>query len=113
MHVADGVDVDQESDPGDDEQHDDRERVELKGDVRADAARVEPVVDDIDDPLAVRVGGAILKNRDRPEHRRAERSENGHRGDERLPRALSEQSVHHEAGEREDGDEPEGIQHAR
>ena len=42
-HVADGVDVDQKSDSGDDQQHDQRKLIEIESEVGAEAAGANPV----------------------------------------------------------------------
>ena len=45
-HVADGVDVDQEADAGDDQQHDERELIEHEGEVARKRAGRDPRADD-------------------------------------------------------------------
>ena len=44
-HVADGVDVDEEADAGDDQQHDQRKLVEDEAEVDVEGADVDPVAD--------------------------------------------------------------------
>jgi hypothetical protein len=111
MHVADGVDVNQETDPRHHHQHDDGKRIELERDVGADAARAEPLIDDIQVPLAVMVLAYVLEDGDGAENRGAEGGGQGDGGDEPLAGAFAEQAVQQKAGERRNGDEPEGVEH--
>ena len=46
MHVADGVDVDQESDAGDDQQHDAAERIDQIGEIDGQIAAEDPLIGD-------------------------------------------------------------------
>ena len=46
MHVADGVDVDQEPDSRDDEQHDARERIDEIGEIDGEVAAEDPLIGD-------------------------------------------------------------------
>ncbi len=48
-HVADGIDVNQEADTGDDQDHDRRERVEHEADVDVKRAGGNPGTEDLSD----------------------------------------------------------------
>ncbi len=110
-HVADRVKVDEEADPGDDHQHDHAEWIELEGEIGADGAGGDPVVDEIDVPLAGGIGGVVLHDGNRPGDGGAEGGQQRHGGHETLAEALAEQAVQQKAGERQEGDEPEFVEH--
>ena len=61
----------------------------------------DPVVDEIDVPLAARIRGVVLDDGDRPGHGGAERRQQRHGGHEALAEALAEQAVQQKAGERQ------------
>ena len=58
------------------------------------------------------VVGVVLEDGHRAEDRRRQRGQERDGGDESLAGALAEQPVQQEAEERQDGDEPEVVEHA-
>src|SRR5581483_6014965 len=102
VHVADGVDVDQEADAGHDERHDGRQRVEAERDVGVERSGDDPLVDAV-------VERRTLRQRVQPERRRDDDAER--RGDDARTddlhgagRAPPEEDVEQDAerGERDD-----------
>jgi len=108
-HVAGRVDVDQEAHECHHEQHHRRERVQAEAGV--DVQR--PGGPDVIDPLerlrriAVPEFPEAAEGDEQGEERRADVD----RGHQRLGRLAAEASVQNGAGERQDGDQPEKIEH--
>ncbi len=107
-HVAHRVDVDQKPDPGDDEEHHRRQRVEEEGEVDLELARRPGV----EHPLDRLVGGAQeLPDAVEGEEEREPRRSQADQGHERLGRAKAPAHAGQDrgAGEGEERDEPEQV----
>jgi hypothetical protein len=106
-HVADGVDVDEEADAGDDAEHDEGEVVDGEGEVDVEAGDGDPGALD-DGEREGRAGG--LHEDPEPATMSAGSGEEQRDGrDEGARQLAAERSVDQEAGEGKQRDEPEQL----
>ena len=112
VHVADRVQVDQRADAGDEQRHRDRERVDEEADVDVEPAGGEP-----GEQLSTwwRSSSSLASRAMKTATVTSERAAGGRwpPAGAGLAEALAEDQQHHEAGERQGGDEPDEIEHRR
>ncbi len=111
-HVAHRVEVDERADPGHDQGHDDREGIELEGEVGADAAGGEPAVDHVDVRLAVGGDRRVLDRRGGRQDGGQEGGADADDADEAFAGALSEKAVQQKPDEGDQRDENQVVEHA-
>ena len=108
-HVADGVDVDQESDSGDDQQHDQRELIEIEGEIGVEAAgKSNARADPVGEVLVVgKPSSEIRQTTDSAQAKAAPEKNSPTTADRRARRLLPEKAVDGGARQRQDRDQPE------
>ena len=109
-HVAGGVDVDQETHEGDDEQHHRRQPVEQEGRGDQQVAR-RPGVEHLLVGVVRKLAVGVLPEAAEGDEERQQRRAHAHGGDQGLGEPPAEQAVDGGAGERQDGDQPEKCEH--
>ena len=104
-HVADGVDVDQKAHAGDDQQHDQRQRVEQEGKIGAKGRRLNPGKRQL---LVIRQSETAEAEGDAEDQsQRSRGKEQGNGRDQRLAQITAQQSIQQKADEWQQRDQPQ------
>src|SRR5262249_6026364 len=108
-HVASGVDVDQEADAGDDEDHDNSELVHLEIKARGEASGGDPIEKVFVNGLLA-IGEKFADGFERGEEGETGRAQSDGIDDFVWP-ALAEKAVERQAQQGQGGDDPEIVEH--